>query len=236
VRHARGDYVVFLDSDDLWFSWTLPVYRKVIEQHRRPAFIAGCPRVFRQPSELKGLAPASLQVLDFRDYYCSADEWRWFSVSSFVIRRDAIVECGGFSPDMRYGEDADLALRLGASPGFVQIKSPETFGYRQGAAEQLTSEWKPQVPAAERLLTNERNARYPGAAQRANERHRIISRHLRPVAIKLLNEREFAAAWRLYLCLFPWNVRLGNWKFVFGFVGQAALCQTLSSVSKAGSR
>src|SRR5262245_55735540 len=39
ARHAVGAYLAFLDSDDLWFPWTLEIYRKVIQEHNYPSFI-----------------------------------------------------------------------------------------------------------------------------------------------------------------------------------------------------
>src|SRR6476619_2378317 len=46
ARQATGTYLAFLDSDDLWFPWTLEIYRKVINEHNYPSFITSTPYVF----------------------------------------------------------------------------------------------------------------------------------------------------------------------------------------------
>ncbi len=58
----------------------------------------------------------------------------------------------------------------------------------------------------------------------------------RPVAFTLLRERQFAAAWRLYRTLLPWNVRLAKWKFLLGFPVWAAWRQTVGRVAAPGLR
>jgi len=213
---ATGEYLAFLDSDDVWFPWTLDVYREAIDRSGRPAFLAGKPHVFSDETALGLVKPESPTTEKFQDYLASGDEWRWWGVSSFVIRKDAFIGAGGFMEDRVNGEDADLALRLGVAPGFVQITAPATFAYRDHA-ENVKNDLGRTLAGIQYTLRSEKCDRYPGGEARARERREILTRHVRPVALEFLRRGHQREAWGFYYSTFAWNLSLGRLRYLFGF-------------------
>jgi glycosyltransferase involved in cell wall biosynthesis len=222
MTYASGDYIAFLDSDDLWFPWTLKIYRQVIEQHGRPAFIAGCPMRFTDEAQLVDAKEDEIRVESFPDYFASGDQWRWFGASSFIIRRDILTAAGGFTFNANNGEDADLAMRLGLAPGFVQIKSPVTFGYREHPGT-LTGAMDERYRAACEWINRERGGQYPGGRGRRAERRRILTRHIRPSTFSLLNSDRVGRAWKIYCRTWTWNLAEGRIRYLLALPATALI-------------
>lgn len=215
VNAATGQYIAFLDSDDVWFPWTLSTYANVITQHPNPAFVTGKPQLFSRPDDLSTCVEHPVATESFADYFSSGDEWRWFGVSSFVIRRDVFLQVGGFADGRINGEDADLAMRLGTAPGFVHVTSPVQFGYRVHDGN-VTNDTKKSRAGLELLLSNEAKGIYPGGQQRAGERARIIARHVRPFALSLAKSGRVWTAFRFYRAVLREALQNHRCKFLLG--------------------
>lgn len=216
ARHAQGQYLAFLDSDDLWFPWTLQVYHDVLREHCDPSFVAGKPFIFSDKLNLDKVVFGPTRTRPFVDFFASGDEMRWWGASSFVIYRDAFKAVGGFTEEWVNDEDTDFTLRIGVAPGFVQIAGPVTFAYREHAAS-VSKDLKRTLVGTWSRIRNEGGGRYPGGAARARERRRILTRHVRPVTLGCLQRGLWHEAWKLYAATFAWNASLGRLKYLTAF-------------------
>ena len=188
----------------------------MIKDCGEPSFVVGRPYIFSNKHELDKAIAGRARIERFVDHLASGDQWRWWGVSSFVIRRDVFLAVGGFSNEWMNGEDADLALRLGDARNFVQVTNPVTFAYREHAASAMKDATRTLAGAWAKIRA-EQAGRYPGGSLRAAERRRILTRHVRPVTLSCLRQGLWREAWLMYISTFKWNALLGRIKFLAGF-------------------
>jgi hypothetical protein len=222
IAHATGEYIAFLDSDDLWFPWTLLAYNKVIEQYCSPSLIAGRLLYFDDEHGLIAHSESALRCEHFQDYLSAVTRRHFVGAGQMVVSRNAINAVGGFVEERINAEDHDLVLRLGIRPGFVQIHSPVMVGYRQHA-DSATSDLSKTLLGILRLLTEEHGQQYPGGRARRSERRRIITLHLRPLSLALLNAGRGTEAWNLFRASLWWHLCERRWRYIVGFPIRAVL-------------
>ncbi len=184
LQHATGEYVAFLDSDDLWQPWSLAIYHEVIERHQRPSFITGKMKRFASATDFLDATERPLEAHWRADYLATDEPPTWYGLSSIVMKRERVQTAGGFTPLRINGEDADLALRLGVAPGFVEVLDPVIYGYREHAGN-VRREVGKSAEGALFLVRQEESGAYPGGASRALQRWRSITPMVRSCSIAL---------------------------------------------------
>lgn len=212
---ATGDYLAFLDSDDLWFPWSLAVFAALAEQHDRPALLFGNYRDFGAPDDLAAITEEAMRAAAFPCFLDAASDGFHAGAGMMMIARQAFLGAGGFAEDRLNAEDHDLALRLGTAPGFVQVLAPLTVGHRIHAGNEMADTAK-TLRGLTRMLDRERSGTYPGGRARAAQRQRIIARHVRPAILGCIASGDLGQAARLYRATFFWNVAARRLAFLMG--------------------
>jgi GT2 family glycosyltransferase len=212
---ATGQYLAFLDSDDLWLPWTLATFDAVVTTHQ-PALLCASFRDYEHPAELADERAGPLVVHAFADYYSTWPRQLAVGAGMIAVRKSEFDRVGGFAADRVNLEDHDLTLRLGTAPGFVQIVQPLTLGWRRHGAS-VTGDLTKSVEGCALLVARERSGRYPGGAALAPIRRAIITTHARALSmecVKAGRARDFA---RIYRSILDWHLALGRWKYLCAF-------------------
>jgi glycosyltransferase involved in cell wall biosynthesis len=119
ITRAQGEYIGFLDSDDLWVPEKLEWQVRAFEQLKNE-----CGACF---SDARLVNRAGMDISSFRAHgrhyeqtigidrgatMSLAESFSGFWVSSLLVRAHVIKQIGGFSPDISFVEDRDLHFRL----------------------------------------------------------------------------------------------------------------------------
>lgn len=158
---ASADWIQFLDADDLLAPEKLRIqYEEAVSV---PADVAVLYSPWQRIGLLDGhwetLGPVIAADVD-EDTVASILKDRLFGyVGPTLIRRSALEEIGGFSPEMTIGEDLDLMLRIAMSGHkFQRVPSPEPLFFYRDAPESLWHTSVTDAGAVMRLMLAIRDA------------------------------------------------------------------------------
>jgi glycosyltransferase involved in cell wall biosynthesis len=230
ASRASGQYLAFLDSDDLWLPWTLSTQAEAIASTDRPAMLAGAPHWFTDGQALPEAPAGALAVRQYPDFLASGLAERRVGTSRLTIRSDVFHQAGGITEAIWNNEDIDLTLRLGTAPGFVVITHPATVARRMHEV-QLSGNPASSHAGKRFMLQREAEGVYPGGRARERARRVKLAAEVRTGAMEGVRGGRLGLAWDLYRRSFGWQLRLGRWRFLVGLpahLGLAGLRRVLS--------
>ncbi|MDY6936873.1 MAG: glycosyltransferase [Cyanobacteriota bacterium] len=125
VSKAGGDYIAFIDADDLWTREKLSEQLKVLQENPDVGLVYSWVNYIDEAGEL--LHSGSHRYLEDDLYSYLLLDNLLESASNPLIRRQTFLNLGGFNEELKAAEDWDLAFRFTKESQLVCIPEVQVF-------------------------------------------------------------------------------------------------------------
>ena len=115
---ASGEFIAFLDDDDWWPPDKLAWQVEVLRANPSWVAVAGSVRLFRGDGTSWFAGPSEPVLIDTGTLFRQTPLQ---SPGQLMMRRKALLSCGGFSPEIWGADDLDLWFKLARAGGIYHL-------------------------------------------------------------------------------------------------------------------
>jgi Glycosyl transferase family 2 len=153
LRRARGDYIAFMDADDVWLAGKLEQDVAYLDAHADAALVFSAMRMVDETGRDVGRTIRRWSgVLTLRDLLIE----NRIGADTVLIRKEVCQQAGDFDEELPAGSDYDYWLRVALLRPNTLHGSPRVTALYRRRPGQLTGDWEQQLSVWRRTMTKMR--------------------------------------------------------------------------------
>jgi glycosyltransferase involved in cell wall biosynthesis len=127
IARARGEYIAFLDADDLWQQTKLEKQVRCLDENPEVGLVHTSTALMDCHGKLTGRIMTAFAEGEVWQELVESNK---IACSSVMVRRCCLEKVGGFEPNLHFAEDWDLWIRISVHYPFAVLQEP-LYYYRQ---------------------------------------------------------------------------------------------------------
>lgn len=221
AEHARGRYVIYLDSDDLFHPWSLETLAELIDIWRRahdgkdPAIVSGEFTPFADDGAFEGASAGSLKHHEWESYLASGNR-RSIAPSATALHVPTLRHHGMGEEVRVMFEEVDLWLKVGQHAGFLFADKPSVCGYRVGHASMMGNMQK-QLDGYDWIRGRVEADAYGSDPALKDQMREVLGVYAKGAALRCLHTKDRARGLAFFKHALPTLVKRGDLKFAAAY-------------------
>lgn len=109
IQESKGEYIAFLDSDDIWIPEKLAEQVKILDTHEKIGIVYSRMPIINEKGERLGTKPAGVSGKNFKELL---EVWGDLPTSTVMTRKVCFDKAGMFDTALMTMQDIDMWLRI----------------------------------------------------------------------------------------------------------------------------
>ena len=136
IEQAKGEYIAFLDADDVWHEDYLETINRLIEKYQESDIFVTAYEVLMKGGKRHVSTQLSPPEGCLQSYWLTLNQkYDFVWTSATTVRRSALIRAGMFKPGEKIGQDLDMWARVARNNPKVAYASKVCVTYTRNAQE-----------------------------------------------------------------------------------------------------